>query len=63
MLTKESIIGKELNDDLRKELNDNNIEFRVTKKDGKFYMITCDFKLNRLNIELENNIITNIKLG
>ncbi|MEG1009378.1 MAG: hypothetical protein RSF67_06180, partial [Clostridia bacterium] len=60
---KEYLIGKEFNDDLIKELNDNNIEFRVIKKDGKYYMITCDFKLSRFNIELENNIITNIILG
>jgi hypothetical protein len=34
--------------------------FRVTKENGVNYMVTCDFVPERVNITLENGIITEI---
>jgi hypothetical protein len=37
--------------------------WRVVVRDGKGYVITCDFKPERLNLEIENNIITKVYGG
>ncbi len=36
---------------------------RLTKKDGKCFTGTCDFQLNRVNIEVENGKIIDAYLG
>lgn len=40
-----------------------NRPFRVMKENGVKYFGTADFNPNRLNFEVENNIITNVYTG
>lgn len=44
-------------------LNMNKIQFRIIKEDNNSFMITHDFKMDRLNLEIINNQVTNIKYG
>lgn len=55
-----NLIGQTL-DSAEKELK--NRIFRIVKIDGKGMMITCDFRPDRLNLEIENNIITRVYEG
>ena len=54
------LIGLDL-DSVRKKLE--NKDFRIVRIDGKGLMITCDFHPDRLNLEVENNIIVNVYGG
>lgn len=45
----------------RKKLE--NKEYRIVRIDGKGLMITCDFHPDRLNLEIENNIVVNVYGG
>jgi len=55
-----NLIGQTL-DFAEKELK--NRIFRIVKIDGKGMMITHDFMPDRLNLEIENNIIVNVYEG
>ena len=48
-------------DSARKRLE--NKEYRIVRIDGKGLIITCDFNPDRLNLEIENNIIVNVYGG
>ena len=48
-------------DSARKKLE--NKEYRIVRIDGKGLMITCDFHPDRLNLEIENNIVVNVYGG
>lgn len=37
--------------------------FRVTRKDKLNYMITCDFRPYRINVEIDNEVVTKVKFG
>lgn len=50
----EELIGLTLNS-ARKELKDK--DYRIVRIDGVGMMITCDFRSDRVNLEVENNII------
>jgi len=53
----DSILGK-TEEEGTKYLKENNVEFRVVRKDDTNFICTCDFNPNRVNIELDNDIIT-----
>ena len=36
------------------------LELRIVQEDGVSYAVTCDLKINRLDIILNNNIITSV---
>lgn len=38
-------------------------EYRIVSIDGKAMAITCDFHIERLNLEVENNLVTNVYGG
>ncbi len=40
-----------------------NYDMRVYCEDGENYMLTMDFKPNRINVEITNGLITNLHLG
>ena len=48
-------------DSARKRLE--NKEYRIVRIDGKGLIITCDFNPDRLNLEIENDIIVNVYGG
>jgi len=37
--------------------------FRVSREDDKTYALSMDFKPNRVNLEIDNNLITKAYLG
>jgi hypothetical protein len=43
--------------------NENGYYVRVTQRDGREYMITCDFTLNRVNFHIENGLVTKATTG
>jgi hypothetical protein len=45
------------------KVNENGYYVRVTQRDGREYMITCDFTLNRINFHIENGLITKATTG
>lgn len=50
----DNLIGLTLNS-AREELKDK--DYRIVRIDGVGMMITCDFLTDRVNLEVENNII------
>lgn len=56
-----SLVDKNLISAQEKELKGKN--YRVVKIDNKPMIITCDFNLDRLNLEIENGIIVNVYEG
>ena len=57
---REKVIGMTEEDSI-KLISENDINYRIVMRDSKPYIITCDLKMDRLNLEIENNII--IKCG
>ncbi len=53
---KEQVIGISEEDGI-KLISDNDINYRLVVRDSKPYIITCDFRMDRLNLDFENNII------
>lgn len=39
------------------------IDYRVTRRDGQPFIVTCDFKTNRINLVIENNLVTGAGVG
>lgn len=56
----ESLKGIDLNS-AKEKLKDK--EYRIVRIDGVGMMITCDYRTERLNLEVENNIITKVYGG
>ena len=56
----DSLIGKTYEE--AQELCDG-YRLRVTNKDGVAYVVTCDFRLDRINVELDNGIVTFSSIG
>lgn len=52
--TEENAVSKILSD---------GFDYRVTRRDGVNYMITCDFDMARVNLEIDNHIVTTASLG
>jgi len=44
-------------------LNANNIDYRIVREDAMFYIVTADLRLDRLSLELDNDIVTKIEIG
>lgn len=47
----------------RKLATKNYFAFRTTRKNKVNYIITCDFRLDRINAELDNDLITKVGVG
>jgi len=58
----EDYIGLTLDDAIKLAKN-NNLRYRIIKKDDINYPITCDLHLYRLNFTIKNNIIIECDLG
>lgn len=57
-----SIIGmKEI--DALKLLISNNIEYRIVERNSIPYIITKDYKINRYNLSIKNNIVIKVTYG
>ena len=58
----ESLIGKSI-DEARSICIDSNISFRVVREDETNYIVTMDLRSDRINVEIDNGIITNVNVG
>ena len=41
----------------------NNVQSRITEEDGVGRMVTMDYRKDRVNFSVENNIVTAAKVG
>ena len=53
---KEQVIGMTEEEGI-KLISENDINYRIVMRNSKPYIITDDFRMDRLNLEIENNII------
>lgn len=44
-------------------INKNNISYRVIRRDETNYIIISDFRDDRINLEINNNIILGVTIG
>jgi len=58
----ESLIGIDKDTGL-KLCKENDYDFRVVIEDSNNYAITMDLRFNRINLEIDNNIITKCDIG
>lgn len=58
----ESLIGLTL-DAARAKCKENNFNDRVVCEDGVHYIVTCDFRTDRVNLTLENNLVIKCDIG
>jgi len=56
------LIGKNKSD-AKKMVEDNDYAFRITSENGNDFMITCDFRMDRINVEIKEDIIINADFG
>jgi len=50
-------------EEARKICKDNGYESRITREDKNYYIITHDLHSNRVNIELDNGLVTKFNIG
>ena len=39
------------------------INYRIVKRDGESFPVTMDYRMDRINLEIENGVITNASIG
>jgi hypothetical protein len=57
-----SLIGKPLLE-ASSLIEDQEMISRITKKDGYSFVVTRDYKTNRVNLSIENNIVVEASIG
>jgi len=50
-------------EDATKYANDGGFTTRITEENGKAYMVTADFKTNRLNFRVKDGIVIDVYGG
>ncbi len=58
----QSLIGLNFQEG-KKIIENNDMTFRLEKNNGEFFFLTEDYVSNRVTLEIENNIITNSRIG
>ena len=58
----ESLIGK-TKEDAQKLCDENRFKMRVIREDSNNYKITLDCRFDRINIRLDNNLVTSCDVG
>jgi hypothetical protein len=56
------LIGKSYGDAITFS-HKNELVLRIIREDDISYMVTCDLRFNRLNISIDNGIITTASIG
>jgi hypothetical protein len=57
-----SLIGK-TEKEAKDIANENGFLVRISSKDGEYYVLTRDYKLDRINLTLKNLIVTSATIG
>ena len=58
----ESLIGKSLNE-ATQLAGFNGFAIRVTREDSTNYMVTMDLRFDRINLELDEGVVTKCSIG
>lgn len=58
----ESLIGKSL-EQARELSGFNGFTIRVTREDSTNYMVTMDMRFDRINVQIDNGLITKCNIG
>jgi len=58
----DSIIGK-TEKEVIEYLQVNNVNFRIVRNNLEYYIITCDYVPDRVNLEIDNDVITSYNNG
>ena len=58
----EFLIGMSI-EEATKNLTNSRIPWRITSSEGYPAMLTCDFNPVRINLQVENGIVTRVKFG
>ena len=58
----ESLIGKSLNE-ANQLAGFNGFAIRVTREDSTNYMVTMDLRFDRINLELDEGVVTKCSIG
>ena len=58
----ESLIGK-TKEDAETLCNENKFKMRVIREDSNNYIITMDLRFDRINIRIDNGIVTSCDVG
>lgn len=58
----ESLIGLTIEEGI-KLCTENGYNVRITREDSRNFIITMDVRFNRINLELDNGIITKCHIG
>ena len=62
MLDMEKLIGKKLEEAIT-DIKGNGLTPRVVREDNKNHIITMDLRMDRVNLEVDNGIVTYYKVG
>jgi len=58
----ESLIGKSLNE-ANQLAGFNGFAIRVTREDSTNYMVTMDLRFDRINLQIDNGVVTSCNIG
>ena len=58
----ESLIGKSLNE-ATQLAGFNGFAIRVTREDSTNYMVTMDLRFDRINLQIDNGVVTSCSIG
>ena len=50
-------------DDVTKKLEAHNKSYRITSRDGQHFMVTMDYRPERYNLSVVNNIVVGVRMG
>ena len=59
IIEKREYVGKTLQE-AKEYAESGGFTIRIVEEDGKAFMVTYDFKINRLNFRLRNNKVTDV---
>lgn len=62
MKIEEKVKGKVI-EKAREIARDEGYDIRIVKQDNESYGVTCDFRFNRINVIIKNNIIVHVDIG
>ena len=45
------------------EIAHNNMKVRIRNRDGQAFMGTCDYRMDRVNLNIKNNLVVSATIG
>lgn len=58
----EQYVGKPLVE-VEKKLKESGTPYRILRKDKECFAVTMDLRMGRMNLSVDNGIVTSIKIG